>query len=513
MSKRFTALAVAAAAVAAAVLPAVAAAAPSGTDVTVGSRVVNTVSGSAIGVNTPFYNGDLTRSQTPALIRGAGLRTLEFNAGGPSDLYHFENGGWLSPDPLGEQNGGYQDQVPQYSFDQFAHTAIASHAGMLVHVNYGTGPTDTAAHPSTPADPKPGDPAEAAAWVRYANVVHHYDVRDWVIGEEVWFNGSVSLPGFNLPLEPDAHTDKSPSAYARNTLDYVKAMKAVDPRIKIGIELYPYDPANLAAGGLDAGMKAWDDTVLSAPGLADSIDFVDVHWYNAAVGGVSSDAGVLADTSHVAPAMASLRAELDSVSGRRQHISIVAGETNSATIARQQQDGPVGALFLLDDNLALLDNGVSSIDWWGLYDIPRAGTDGSWGDLGLLSSGTCPAGTPSGQSCEPAVGTPFAPYYTMRMLTSALGGGGSLLATTSGSSTLGAHAIRRSDGTLAVVLVNKDPQQAQNVHLTVPAGYRATRTLTWRQGMTDAATTWGPAPATLAPYSATVTFYAPAHRR
>ncbi|GGU96814.1 alpha-L-arabinofuranosidase [Streptomyces albospinus] len=477
----------------------------SAADIKVTNRVTNTLSSHAIGVNTPFWNPYLTRPDTPELIRKAGISTLSFNAGGPGDLYHFQNGGWLSPDPNGKNNGGYEDLDPTFTFDQFAKTAQDAHAGMLVHVNYGTGPTDTKAHPSTTEHPKPGDPREAAAWVRYANRTHHYDVHDWVVGEETYLNGWFSNPKYPAPKEPDAHTDKSPTAYARNSIAYAKAMKAVDPSIRVGIEFFPNDPATAHDPG-KSKLKEWDDAVLNTPGLAKAVDFVDIHWYHPTFSGKFDDASVLADTARTAPVLKALRASLDQASGPRHHIDIVAGESNSGVFPTQQQDNAVGALYLLDSNLSLLESGVSDVDWWALYNGPSSTKDGGWGDLGLLSSGKCPWDQPKKKHCEPPVGTPFAPYNTLRMLTTALKGGGATLATTTtgGSGTLTTHAVRRADGTLAVVVVNKDPKQTQSFHLSLPAGYHTDRTLTWQRGDSTPTTHRGAAPTSLAPYSAAV---------
>ncbi|MFI1179173.1 hypothetical protein ACH4UT_06405 [Streptomyces sp. NPDC020799] len=163
MPKRVTALALA--------LAVVTLTGPAAVDATVGGTVTNTVSPTAIGVNAPFWNPLLPRPDTPELIKKPGIHTLSFNAGGAGGLYHFGKGGRLSPDPNGPDNGGFQGLTPKFSSDQFAR---AAHAGMLVHVNYEAGPTDTEAAPSTPEHPKPGGPQEAADWVRYANRTHHY---------------------------------------------------------------------------------------------------------------------------------------------------------------------------------------------------------------------------------------------------------------------------------------------------------------------------------------------------
>ncbi|MFI9325785.1 hypothetical protein ACIGXI_39225 [Kitasatospora aureofaciens] len=516
MSKRTIALAAGIAVLAGSALaPAAEAVTPPGVSITVAGRITADVPADAVGVNTPFWNSNFARRDTPQLIREAGITTLSFNAGAPSDLYHFDHGGWLSPDPYGPYNGqggfAYQDDKPQFTFDQFAQTAQAAGAGMLVHVNYGTGPTDTREHPGTDDDQKPGDPQEAAAWVRYANVTHHYHVRDWVIGEEAYLNGWNKPSGPTAPggqaREPDAHPDKSPQAYARNSIEYAKAMKAVDPGIRIGVELFPYDPAKVDESRPDRFGKQWDEAMLGTPGLADAIDFVDVHWYHARYAGAKTEALLLADAAATAPAMATVRSALDRASGPGHRIDIVAGETNLNNEGDPRQRTAAGALYLLDSNLSLLENGVSQVDWWALYNGPEGGKD--WGDLGLLSSGTCPAHWSGLQPCEPPVGTPFAPYQTMKLLTTALKGGGSTLAVSSGSPTLSAHAIRRTDGTLAVVVVNKDPQHAQQFHLDLPGPYRVQRTLAWHQGDTAPTLHRGPAPTSLTPYSAAVILLTP----
>jgi len=128
-----------------------------------------------------------------------------------SDLYHWRTG-TLSPDPDPKTHpydyaAAYL--TPEFSFDQLPRWRTGIGAHMLVHVNYGT-----------------GTPAEAAAWVRHADVANHDGVQDWEIGEEVYLNGGVS-PALNV--EPDAHADKSAAAYAKNVLAYVKGDEGGSP--------------------------------------------------------------------------------------------------------------------------------------------------------------------------------------------------------------------------------------------------------------------------------------------
>lgn len=58
----------------------------------------------------------------------------------------------------------------------------------------------------------------AAEWVRYANIKKKYNVKYWIIGNETW--------------HPE-NKNSTPQIYAKDVVDFAKAMKAVDSTIKI----------------------------------------------------------------------------------------------------------------------------------------------------------------------------------------------------------------------------------------------------------------------------------------
>jgi alpha-L-arabinofuranosidase len=391
----------------------------------------------AVGVNTPIWNPRLPDREVPALLRAAGIGTLAFNGGGLTDLYHWRDGS-MSPDPDAAHHPyDYSLLPPQITFDQFATAARRAHARTLVHVNYGTGTAQ-----------------EAADWVRYANVEKHYGVRDWAIGEEVWGNGGITVNGFTINFEPDAHADKSGTAYGRNVVEYARAMKAADPAIRVGVEL---------TGLQIPAMRQWDADVLTAAGSV--IDFVDVHrfpYFQAD----KSDAALLQTARQIPELMSGLRSLVDEKSGGR-HVDIVVGETNSAAVQAPQQVSTFNALFLADTELSVLDNGAVSVDWWALHNGGYATSGG--GDLGLLSTGDC---DDAGQNCGPPANTPFPTYYAQQIVGAVARPGGRLLPVTSANDLVIGHAVRQSNGTLAVVLINEDPDNAQPVTVDL-AGYRA----------------------------------------
>jgi hypothetical protein len=403
---------------------------------------VGTIQAGAVGVNTPIWNQHLLDPSVPALLRQAGVQTLVFNGGGVSDLYHWQTA-TLSPDP-DPRTHPYDYAAaylkPKIGFDQFAGVARRIGAHMLVHVNYGT-----------------GTPAEAAAWVRHANVVQHDGVRDWEVGEEVYLNGGAIAV---LNVEPDAHADKSAAAYAQHVLAYARAMKAVDPTIHVGVGLYP-----IAQRGNP--LWAWDQTVLRIAGRA--IDFVDLHWYPLAGQANNSDKAVLASVGQIPATLRAMRALVSQYAGPSTHrVQLIVGETNSAVASAPQQVSLVNALYLANTSLTLLEQGATGVDWWALHN-GWSGTDrGGYGDLGLLSSGNCVAGA---NICAPPADTPFAPYYGMQLLGTIAQAGGDLLSAASSNPLIAVHAVRRPDGTLAVLLINQDPSSAHAVHLAL-TGYR-----------------------------------------
>jgi hypothetical protein len=234
------------------------------------------------------------------------------------------------------------------------------------------------------------------------------------------------------------------------------------------------------------------------------VDFVDFHYYPFTS---TSDSALLALPRTIAPSVAALRQLVGADSeGPRHHVDLIAGETNSAAAPSPQQVSMVNALYLADDNLTLLEDGVRTVDWWALYNGGTASTS----DLGLLSSGRCAS---PGVDCQPPAATPFPAYYGMRLLGTVARPGGRMLPVSSGNPLVIGHAVREPDGTLAVLLANEDPTGTQQVRLDVhgyPADGHATM-LSYGQADTDIHSEQanGTALRSLPPYSLTVLLLRP----
>lgn len=449
-----------------------AAAAEADVTVTVNARAgLATVPDTALGANHAVWDSQLGTDTVADLMGGAGVRMLRYPGGSYGDIYHWKDN--TAP-------GGYV--APGTDFDTFMGGVRRAGAQPIIIANYGT-----------------GTPQEAADWVRYANVTKGYGARYWEIGNELYGNGH-----YGANWEADDHADKSPTAYANGVVAYAEAMKAVDPSVKIGAVLTT--PANWPDGIVGAGDAAsWNQTVLSIAGP--HIDFAVLHWYPS--GATAADA--LTRTEQVGDMMYEVRRQIGQYAGADSaRIGIALTETNTPVGMNTQP----GALFAADTYGAMLENGVFTVDWWdthnGATQVSTVEGQTDYGDMGLLSSATCLGGV-----CEPALNTPFAPYHALAMFGRFARPGDQLVRTGTSDPLVAAHAARRPDGDLSVLLLNKDPGNAHTVALDY-AGYTpaatASQVLTFTNGATSIAETTGGSSAsrTLPPYSLTTLVLHPA---
>lgn len=537
----------------------VSAQAPYGVSVDVNtSGTLAVVPRTAIGLNTSVYDGDITDQAVPGLLRDAGVTLLRFPGGSESDEYNWAT----NTDTL-------YGQTEATDFDQFMQVARSSGAQAMITVNYGT-----------------GTPAEAAAWVKYANIEHHDNVRYWEIGNEVYGNGTygsdwevdarcrVSSAAGAAPFNPGGGTlspekpntgqaptfNCGPLQYAKNVARFARAMKSVDPGIVIGVVLtapnnWPDDnDISYICGGSPSSPTIpdcyWDTTVLSALArLHVPIGFADVHWYpqnpsnvtgytnppttNGSPGAAPNDANLLATDSQI-PGMVSTL-EQRAARDYGHSLPIMVTETNSVSASPGRQSvSVVNALFLDQDYLTWLDNGVQNVDWWQLHNgivtngdntptdyasqssggYPPAPLYGHtlYGDYGVLANGSC-ANTPASATlsdrseCEPRADTPFPAYYGLEMLSRFIQPGDRLLSASSSSSLVQAFAAKGPGDRLRVMVINDDPTTSHLVSIAVGRSWVTPRGIALRYGANMAA----PAPVSspsgtwvIPPYTVTI---------
>ncbi|MEV0611760.1 cellulose binding domain-containing protein [Nonomuraea sp. NPDC050404] len=375
-----------------------------------------------VGMNVAVWDGRMNDPVTSTLLKDAGVTAVRYPGGSYADGYHWQThtteGGWY--------------MAANTEFDKYVATTRAAGAQPIVTANYGS-----------------GTPQEAAGWVRYANVTKGYGIKYWEVGNEVYGNGH-----YGAEWELDKHESKSPTTYATNLLQYVTAMKAVDPTIKIGAVLTT--PGNWPDGIVGPGdTQDWNNTVMSIAGSR--IDFVIVHHYP-----YSTNEGELLTKpqAEIATMTRALRDLINRYAGANApNVGIAVTEESSNYALNTSPSG----LYAPDAYLTWMENGAFNIDWWNL----RNGTDcqnvrtiqgaTDYNDGGIVSSG---------ETCEPPANTPFPPYYGLQMITKLGGPGDALIRAASSGSLLSAHAVKRANGDVNVMLINKDPDNEVTVDLS-----------------------------------------------
>jgi hypothetical protein len=442
-----------------------------------------TIPGNAIGLNTAVYDGHMNDAAIPTLLKAAGVTAMRYPGGSYSDIYDWQTN---------TATGGYV--APGTSFPDFLKTAQATGANPVVTVNYGT-----------------GTPSLASAWVQNA-VAGNDNVAYWEVGNEVYGNGT-----YGANWEADSHcTDASgnpvtvgsapsqtyncgPATYASNLLNYIAAMKAASPSSHVCAVLTTpgFWPDNVT--NPTTSPQPWNQTVLTALGA--KTDCVVVHYYP----GGSDTASMLTDPADITGIVSALHAEISQYAKvDPASVKIIVTETNSTI----DLDTQPAALFAADMYLTWLENGAANVDWWDEHNgVGTPSTvDGAqdYGDQGMFSSNTNGSGV-----TEPAVDTPFASYYGVEMLSKLGTAGADLIGTTSGNSLVRTHAVRRADGSLAVLIDNEDPGNGYTVNLGyqgfTPSGQASTVYTLANNATSITSTSQSSATSvTVAPYSLTV---------
>jgi len=376
-------------------------------DVTVAlGQPLATLPALGFGVATAVYDNNLVDLAVAGRLQAAGIKAVRFPGGSYADIYHWQT--------HRATTGASAYLNANDTFDNLM-TQVVNPAGAraLITCNYG----------SNPAGTDGADPSECADWVRYANVTHNYGIRYWEIGNEQGGNGY-----YGSQWEEDLHADKSPMAYGRNAVAFTRAMKAVDPSIKVGVGIcIPGDwPDNMN--------PPYNASVLAECGSV--IDFVIVHWYP---GGTA--AALLQKPSTIPVIVQSIRNMLtQNLGARASQVEIAITETGGGDV----QAAPV-SLFAADDFLSWLENGIVNVDWQELHNQFLTAADSGMAD-----------------------DEPEAPYYGAQMAHLMADVGDTFVTATSSASQLRVHAARRANGSIGLTLINTDAHSNCTAAVNVP---------------------------------------------
>jgi len=478
----------------------------------------------SLGVSAERWDLKAFDSATLQLLRDAGITNMRFPGNGGVDaLYHWSTGTITNPYT--------NDRAPAFPREkQFpALVPVIDRLGSaLVSVNYGSNLDGSGG----------GEPAEAAAWVAYANGkasstqaigkdskgndwktvgfwaslraatppatddgynllrIGHPDpigIPLWTVGDAPGNNGFYGQSrtvgsdadnegryGQSVPPEPDLHAGTVPSskewgrnqhnarvgptAYGAAVVQYAKAMKAVDPTIMVGaFVMIPPDTDSADQPG-----KNWNAEVLKA--ACASMDFSAATLWEgkgAAPNWVDnvdeSDLLVLArdpmDPNSHFPGQNAL--EHDYVKLTRDlvekykkfcpsgHFPQLAFTSVGISSWLPAKNPAATGLYAADSVATLLERGAFTVEWSPIHALSPS----------FLDNNNQP---------QPA-------YYGIKLLHQVVRVGDVFVGANSQMDTLAVHAVKKRDGGLGLLLINKDLVRSVTVTVSVNGYAYATK--------------------------------------
>lgn len=456
----------------------------------------------AMGTSPEIWDGSAYSAATIQLLQDAGFTSLRYPGNGGIDaLYHWSTGTVTNPYT--------NDKAPDFGADKKFPKVLPLMAQLgtaLVTVNYGSNLDGSGG----------GEPAEAAAWVAYANgkpdgtqaigkdskgndwktvgywaslraasplatddgfnalrigQAAPFGIQLWNIGNEPWNNGFYNNDGAS---EPDLHAGQVPSkkewrrhtgdkrigptAYGVAVVQYVKAMKAVDPAILVGASLKTLDPND----GDHVG-KNWNSEVLKA--ACGSMDFGAVSLM---VGqALSIDYKTLDEDdlmkSAVPHGFGMIAADLGDKIKQfcpANHYPQLAITSFGANIWGPVKHPVTVGLFAANAMATLMETGAYTVIW-----TPTHSTF-------FLDDSNHPK----------------AAYFGIKMIHEMSQPGDVFVMATSSVDAVAVHAVKRTDGGLGLLLVDKELAQSAKVTVTVSGYNYATKgtRYDWNQSTLDA---------------------------
>jgi hypothetical protein len=467
----------------------------------------------AMGMASSLGDNHLMDGLMPQILQAGGLTTLRYPGGTYSDNYH-----WSTYKPTKWQGSDPPNNAYYASNNDFGHlVALMDHFGTGVFtVNYGSNLDGTAG----------GTPEEAAAWVAYAmgdaastqaigkdasghdwqtvgywaslrsspplatddgmnflRIGHSAPVliKYWEVGNEVYQNGYYGGQGTEedlhaaYPKDPkdNEKTRKNnrslaPEAYGNALLQFSKAMKAVDKRIRVGASLdiplagdwdtsdWIQDPISkqwvqkgtqqaaglgIAHKDFDAGVD-WDKKVLAVAGK--DIDFVSLHWSVADTTESShwqsmDNAKTLMEPEDGLPKILAALVDLiqKNCGANAGNMQVLVTELGIKSYVKVPEP-VVPALFAADAYLSLIEDGVANIDWSDMRG-------------GFLDDDNKPGPV----------------FFGLQLLRRTAAPQDNFVGASSSNPLLAVYAFVRHDGKIGITFINKDPKNNATVKVTV----------------------------------------------
>ena len=421
------------------------------------TQALQTVDPKMIGVNQVAWDGAIATPTTISLLNAMGNPCLRWPGGSWGDGYHWTNEAWSYGNTSPRNWGSFSTN--------FIQVATNTQAQAFIIVNYGS-----------------SDAGEAAWGVRMFNVTNHCNFKYWEIGNEVGGSWEVDN-NTNPPWMPH-----DPWTYAMRFTNYYAQMKAVDPTIKIGAVAditedgtanYTNHPVvNPRTGVIHNGWTPVMLTYLRSNNITP--DFLIEHKYGPADG----DTQDLLYFSSIASDAASLRQMLsDYLGSAGRNVTLECTECGLG--GDRQSCSLPGGLTDLDSLGQYLQTEFHSRVWWDFRNGQSAlsSSDPSYYGWRTNSSGAYIAdgGIVGGLGDVPSSCYPT--YYCDKLVPHFVSGGDTVVAATSDYPLLATYAVRRRDGALSLLVINKSSYTNLTVAFNLTGYVPSPGATTWSYGM------------------------------
>jgi hypothetical protein len=276
-----------------------------------------TVSEQLLGMNLAYwYDLSTTAPTVVSALQKAGIKGVRWPGGSAGNEYHWATNTVCTGETTYSANAFHpfiSNVVKPGKFD------------LALTVNYSTNATCNG----------PGDPAEAAAWVKYDKDNGSY-VSYVTVGNENW--GSWEKDLHTIPYDPTTYANAVASGF-------YPQIKAANSKVLVGISV---DPS-----------YTWDSIVLAQA----KYDFVEFHFYPQGPGG-EDDKTLLYDSAQkLTSAIKDIRAELTTAGVPNTPIFI--GEVGSVfELPGKQTTSITQALYAGQVLGEMMNEGVSRAAWW-----------------------------------------------------------------------------------------------------------------------------------------------------
>ena len=423
------------------------------------TQSIRTLDARVFGINQVAWDGNLDTPTTVSILHDLGNPCLRWPGGSWGDGYHWTNEPWSTGATNARNWGSFSTN--------FIHVATNTHAQAFIIANYGS-----------------GTPEEAAFGVRMFNVTNHCNFKYWEIGNEV--GGSWETDNnTNPPWQPH-----DPWTYAMRFTNYYAQMKAVDPTIKIGAVAditedgtsnYTNHPVvNPRTGVAHNGWTPVMLTYLRSNNVTP--DFLIEHKYPPADG----DTCNLLWSSTWASDVVGLRQMVtDYLGSAGTNVTLECTENGSTGDA--QSVSLVGGLLYADSLGQVLQTELNSRVWW---DTRNNGPDGGsvtnpdpalygwrtnssgyyYEDGGIVYN----AGAPTNR---------YPKYYAAKLMPYFAAGGDSVVKVTNDYKLLGTYAVKRTNGSLTLLVINKSSSSNLAVVVNVSGYLPATNATLYNYGI------------------------------